>query len=222
MATGEREEGAAALRRALGLARERENLQDVAVAAVNLSDALHQTGSTEEALDVARAAHAQLGSLPTRQGWIALAIAQQSFDAGDWEAADVALAEVERRHPAGGNAELETQLRQAELALGRDERRRARALLARAAELAVDSREPQYLGVLGALQTELAARECDTSAPAPRSTTRSTGSSSAPTTRCAWRWSRPPALPLRRPPRTRPVTRATSPPSRPRSGMRSC
>ena len=39
-------------------------------------------------------------------------------------------------------------------------RRRARHL-ARAAELAVDSREPQYLGVLGALQAELATREGD-------------------------------------------------------------
>jgi DNA-binding NarL/FixJ family response regulator len=161
MATGEREEGAAALRRALALARERGQLADIAVAAVNLSDALHQAGRTEEALRVAREAHAELASLPTRQGWVALAIAQQLFDAGDWEAAEAALAEVDRRRPAGGNWELEPRLRHAELALGRDERELARGLLARAAELAVGSREPQYLGVLGALQAELAAREGD-------------------------------------------------------------
>ena len=161
MATGERDEGAAALRRALALAHERGHLQDITVAAVNLADALHQTGNSAEALEVARAAHAQVASLPTRQGWLALSIAQVSFDSGDWEAAEAALAEVDRRRPVGGNWELDPRLRHAELALGRDERELARAQLARAAELAVDSREPQYLGVLGALQAELAAREGD-------------------------------------------------------------
>jgi len=161
MATGETEEGAAALRRALGLARARGDLQDIASAAVNLSDALHHTGRTQEALAVAREAHAELESLPMRQVWLSLAIAQQSFDAGNWEAADSALAEVDRRRPSGGNWELDPRLRHAELALARDEREAARSHLARATELAVDSREPQYLGVLGALQAELAAREGD-------------------------------------------------------------
>ncbi len=161
MATGELEEGAAALRRALALARERGHLQDIAVAAVNLADALHQSGSTEEALAVAREAHAEVASLPTRQAWLTLVIAQASFDAGDWEAAEAALEDVDRRRPTGGNWELDPRLRHAELALGRDEREVARTQLARAAELAVGSREPQYLGVLGALQAELAARDGD-------------------------------------------------------------
>ena len=68
MATGETEEGAAALRRALAMARERGNLHDVAHAAVNLADALHQAGRTEEALAVAREAHAELASLPAAPG----------------------------------------------------------------------------------------------------------------------------------------------------------
>jgi len=161
MATGDTEEGSTALRRALQLARARGDLQDIASAAVNLSDAHHQTGATQEALTVARAAHAELESLPTRQGWLSLLIAQQSFDAGDWEAADAALADVERRRPPAGSGELDARLRHAELALARDERAAARAQLERAAELAADSREPQYLGVLGALQTELAARDGD-------------------------------------------------------------
>ena len=160
-ATGEIEEGAASLRRALELADERGHLQDVAAAAVNLSEALHRVGQTAEALEVARAAHARLESLPTRQLWLALAIAQYAFDAGDWETADGALAERIRRRFSGGNSELNACLRHAELALGRDERETARTYLARAGELAVDSREPQYLGVLGALQAELAAREGD-------------------------------------------------------------
>ncbi|HKH16642.1 MAG TPA: AAA family ATPase [Solirubrobacteraceae bacterium] len=163
-ATGQIEEGAAALRRALELATERGHLQDMAAAAANLSEALHRVGRTREALEVARATHAQLGSLPTRQLWLTLAIAQYSFDAGDWEAAEAALAGVARRRFSSGHSELNSCLRHAELALGRDEREAARAQLARAEELAVDSREPQYLGVLGALQADLGMRDGDVAA----------------------------------------------------------
>src|SRR5829696_6324824 len=160
-ATGEIDEGIAVLRRALDGANERGHLQDVAAAAANLSEALHRVGRTSEALDCARAAHEQLGSLPTRQLWLSLAIAQYAFDSGDWETAERALAGVGRRRFSSGSSELNARLRRAELALGRDERDAAREQLARAAELAVDSREPQYLGVLGALQAELATREGD-------------------------------------------------------------
>ena len=74
------------------------------------------------------------------------------------------LAAVAARRPKGGTPELDDRLRRAELELARDERDAAREDLARAAELAVDSREPQYLGVLGALQAELAMREGDVAA----------------------------------------------------------
>src|SRR5215217_7002511 len=160
-ATGEAEEGSAALRRALDTAYERGNLQDVAIGAANLSEALHRVGRTDEALAVARKAHGELGSLPTRQLWLSLAIAQYAFDSGDWEAADQALAGAVRRGFSSGNSELNAFLHHAELALGRDERKAAREHLERAAELAVGSREPQYLGVLGTLQAELAMREGD-------------------------------------------------------------
>jgi len=163
-ATGDVEEGVAALRRALDLAYEIGRLQDVAVAASNLSETLHFVGRTDEALAVARAAYDQLESLPTRQRWLALSIAEYSFDAGDWETAEQSLAAMTRRRFSSGNSELNSRLIHAELALGRDERERARQELARAAELAVDSREPQYLGVLGALQAELATREGDPAA----------------------------------------------------------
>ncbi len=160
-ATGEVDEGIAALQRALDGANRRGHLQDVAGAAVNLGEALHSVGRTAEALDCVRAAHAQLASLPTRQVWLALAIAQFAFDSGDWESAEDALAGIARRRLGSANSELNSALRHAELALGRDERATARPHLARAAELAVDSREPQYLGVLGALEAELATREGD-------------------------------------------------------------
>jgi ATP/maltotriose-dependent transcriptional regulator MalT len=161
MALGDADEGAAVLGRARTLARAKGQLHELAVATANLSDALHQTGRTEDALAVARAGHAELAPLPRRQVWLTLLIAQEAFDAGAWEEAERALDDVERRRVGGGSHELDYCLRRAELLLARDERDAARAQLERAAELATDSREPQYLGVLGALQVELAAREGD-------------------------------------------------------------
>jgi predicted ATPase/DNA-binding CsgD family transcriptional regulator len=160
-ATGEVDEGAAALRRALALARERGHLQDVASAAANLAEALHRVGRSDEALAVAREAYDEVAALPVRQVWLALGIAHGEFDVGDWEAADAALARIDPRRQLRGNTELNAGLAHAELTLGRDEREQARGWLTRAAELAVNSREPQYLGVLGALQAELAMRDGD-------------------------------------------------------------
>jgi len=161
---GEIEEGLATLRRALDDAIARGDLHDIAPAAANLSEALHRVGRTAEALEVVDGVFDQLAALPTRQVWLSLAIAQYAFEAGDWEAAERALAGLERRGYSSGNSELNSCLRHAELALGRDEREAARRHLARGAELAVDSREPQYLGVLGALEAELATREGDAAA----------------------------------------------------------
>ncbi len=95
-ATGEIEEGAAALRRALDAgATSAAHLQDIAAAAVNLSEALHRVGQHAPRRSRSRARRTRSSaSLPTRQLWLALAIAQYAFDAGDWEAAEAALAEV--------------------------------------------------------------------------------------------------------------------------------
>ena len=164
-ATGEIEEGVAALQRALDVATERGHLQDVAAAATNLERGAapggpHARGARRRARPRTRSSaccrHASSGSRSS--------IAQYSFDSGDWEAAEEALAGIERRRFSSGDSELNARLRHAELALGRDERDAAREQLARAGELAVDSREPQYLGVLGALEAELATREGDVAA----------------------------------------------------------
>ena len=160
-ALGHVDEGTDALRRALALARDTGFMQDVAMASVNLSDSLHLVGRSDEALEVARKGLAELDGLPTLRLWLLLLIAVESFDTGAWDDADAALAEVAIRPPRGGSWELDVNLRHAELSLARDEREAARRHLARAAELAVDSREPQYLGPLGSLQVELAAREGD-------------------------------------------------------------
>ena len=164
VATGEVEEGVAKLRRALDDAIARGDLHEIAPAAANLSESLHRVGRTTEALAVVDGVFDQLAPLPTRQIWLSLSIAQYAFEAGDWEASERALAGLERRRFSSGNSELNSCLRHAELALGRDEREAARRHLARGAELAVDSREPQYLGVLGALEAELATRAGDAAA----------------------------------------------------------
>jgi DNA-binding CsgD family transcriptional regulator len=164
VATGEIEEGVATLRRALDDAIARGDLHEIAPAAVNLSESLHRVGRTTEALEVVRGVFERLTPLPTRQLWLSLAIAQYAFEAGDWDTAEQALTGLERRRFSSGDSELNASLRRAELALGRDEREPARRYLARAAELAADSRQPQYLGVLGALEAELATREGDAAA----------------------------------------------------------
>ena len=158
-------------------------------ASANLSEVLHHVGRTAEALECARVAHAQLGSLPARQLWLSNAIAQYAFDAGDWEEAERALAGISRRRFASGNAELNSCLRRAELALGATSGRRRRSSSTRArraggrlARAAVPRRAGRAAGRAGD------ARGRRRSALAPRSSWRSTGSSSAPTTRCGWRW----------------------------------
>ena len=110
-------------------------------------------------------AHAQLAYLPIRQVWLSLLIAQHAFDGGDWEAVAGDARRCGRAAPDGRHCRSST------TACGtpssrsaRDEREAAREHLTRAAELAVDSREPQYLGVLGALQAELAMRDGDVEA----------------------------------------------------------
>ena len=160
IALGDLEQGRGALQRALALAREDDDQQDLTVAVANLADALHMAGRTGEALDVARRGYAELSGAGARR-WLALGVSQYAFEAGHWEESAAAVGDVDRRGPQAGHTELERRLRHAELALGRDERAAAREHLRHAAELGADSREPQYLGVLGDLQAELALREDD-------------------------------------------------------------
>jgi DNA-binding CsgD family transcriptional regulator/tetratricopeptide (TPR) repeat protein len=163
IALGHVDEGTVALERALGMAREEGDHQDLTVAFANLADALGMAGRTADALAVARQGYAELPGVRARR-WLSLAVSQFSFDAGVWEEAEAAVAEVDRRGEQTGNTELERRLRHAELALGRDEREAAREHLRVAGELGADSREPQYLGVLGDLLAQLRLRDDDIAA----------------------------------------------------------
>ena len=127
MATGGVEEGAEALRRGLDMAQRTHRALDITSTAVNLSDALHLVGRTQEALQVAHRARAQLADLPIREAWLSLLVSQLAFDSGDWETVEEMLRAVGARRPKGGTAELDYSLRRAELALGRDDRDGARA-----------------------------------------------------------------------------------------------
>ena len=161
-ATGDAEEGVAALQRALDLANAIGRLHDIARRGVE-PVARHCTSSAAPTRRSRSRSRRTTGSARCRRASAGSRsrIAQYAFDAGDWERAEQALSSIATRRFTSGNSELNSCLHHAQLALGRDEREAARRQLARAAELAVDSREPQYLGVLGALEAELATREGD-------------------------------------------------------------
>ena len=71
------------------------------------------------------------------------------------------MATARRSGPPSGSKEFDRLLRHAELELGRGDVDEAREHLGAAAALGADSREPQYLGVLGDLLAELARRDDD-------------------------------------------------------------
>ena len=174
------------------LADERGHLQDVAAAPSNLSETLHRVGRTERgARRRARGATRSSASLPTRQLWLSLAIAQYAFDSGDWETAEArARRRSQRRRFSSGNSELN--------ALPAPRRARARPRRARHRAARSSRGPPSSRSTRASRSTSACSARCRPSSRraratprrrAPRSTRRSTGSSSARTTRCAWRWS---------------------------------
>ncbi len=91
--------------------------------------------------------------------WLELLRSELAFDAGDWAEAEAALPSPGR--PSMGTTFVNEALRRIELALGRGDHERARALLDQADDVASDSREPQWIGPLGSLRAELERRAGD-------------------------------------------------------------
>jgi ATP/maltotriose-dependent transcriptional regulator MalT len=156
MAMGEGEEGLAALREKLELARSRQRPEELASAYVNLSDALNLEGRTAEALAVVEEGvrevtfrHQDAGRMSV---WLEASVAEIALDAGDWKRAAAHLPAPDRR--VVGTTLLHVELRRAELALGRGDDEGAARSLAVAANLAAESSEPQFVGTLGALLAE--------------------------------------------------------------------
>jgi len=155
---GALEDGIAALKEATAIAKEDDRPGDLASAYTNLSDVLHLHGRGREALAVALEGLAQPGISRAATDWLSTAIAEVSFDLGDWASADAHLPVHERRR--SGHALLNVALRRAELALARGDDAAARAALDSARHVEAGG-EPQLHGPLSTLVAELARRSGD-------------------------------------------------------------
>jgi DNA-binding CsgD family transcriptional regulator len=161
--TGEIEEGAAELQAAIRIARENDNLYDLAEAHDNYASLLHSLGRSEEALTVVgEGREAVAGRRPVAVLWLDSKIAEIAFDVGDWERAEASLPAVQPW--TGAQSRVGILLRQAALAAGRGDQDAAAALVAELEPMAADSAEPLVLGTLGVLVAELHRRAGDLAA----------------------------------------------------------
>ena len=158
--TGEVDEGAEQLREAIRIARERDDVPDLADAYTNYSDMLHILGRSGEAQEVAREGRAAVdGRRPIAMMWLDCQLSEFAYDVGDWEAA-VELLPVAQRW-TGTHTRVNLNLRKAHLAMGRGRHEEASEILAELEEQAADSSEPQFIGPVAVLTAELRRREGD-------------------------------------------------------------
>ena len=157
IALGEVEVGIGHLRRALEIARDRDDLDAIGNAYANLADLLNLTGRTGEALATAREG---LLAMPRRmmgrRDWMELTVSELAFEAGDWELARVHLERAASQQV--GLLMIYRQLREAELALGEGDDEAAAVCLDAAAPLVKVTSEPQWHGAYGSLRAELLRR----------------------------------------------------------------
>ena len=150
------DEGVALLQRAIRLAREDDDLDNLGYAYSNLADMLRLAGRTTEALEVAREG---LESVPRPlarlHDWLTLTVAQLAFETGDWQLMDAHLG------PHAAPLDRETifgLVLEADIALSRGEHELAAERLAAAEPLVAASFEAQWIGWFGMLQAELRRR----------------------------------------------------------------
>jgi DNA-binding CsgD family transcriptional regulator/tetratricopeptide (TPR) repeat protein len=153
------DQGVALLQRAIGLAREQDDLDNLGYAYSNLADMLRLAGRTEEALEVAREG---LAAIPRRMGrlhdWLMLTVAQLAFESGDWE--------LMRANLGQHAAPLDRQtifglVLEADVALTQGDHELAAQRLEEAEPLVAASSEAQWIGWFGMLQAELRRRLYD-------------------------------------------------------------
>jgi ATP/maltotriose-dependent transcriptional regulator MalT len=160
---GEVDDGSAELREAIRIARERDDLADLADAYTNFADVLHLLARSEEARQLAEEGRREFeGRRPIAMMWLDALIAEILIDIGEWEQAEARLPDPLRY--TGGHVRINLGLRRASLRLGRGEHDAARALLGELEEMAADSSEPQFIGPLAVLVAELQRREGDLAA----------------------------------------------------------
>jgi ATP/maltotriose-dependent transcriptional regulator MalT len=161
--TGEVDAGVAELSEAIRIAREHDNLYDLAEAHDNYASMLHSLGRSDEARAVAaEGRQAVAGRRPISMLWLESKIAQIAFDVGEWELAETALPTPQPW--TGTQSRVGILLRRAALAMGRGDHAAAAGLLRELEPLGADSSEPQVLGSLGVLMAELRRREGDLAA----------------------------------------------------------
>jgi DNA-binding CsgD family transcriptional regulator/tetratricopeptide (TPR) repeat protein len=156
------DEGIAALREARALARKTGLGEYVDRTSINLSDTLHHSARSEEALAVTREGLEEARSAERPHTWLVLQLAEFEFETGDWRAAAAGLPSQRRRY--WGTTLLNYRLRRIEQALGRGDEAEARVEIEGAERGAVDSTEPQFLAPLGAHRAELERRAGDVAA----------------------------------------------------------
>ena len=159
VALGSVDHGASLLKRAIEIAREEDDLDNLGYAYSNLADMLGLAGRTAEALAVAREGlEAVPRRMPRMHDWLMLTVADLAFEAGDWE--------LMRAHlgPSAAPGDRETIFRlelDAEVALGAGDHELAARRLEAAEPLEAASTEAQWIGWFGALQGELCRRNYD-------------------------------------------------------------
>ncbi len=158
MALGEVDRGAGKLREALELAVVNGCLPEMRAAYINLADLLHQRGRSEEGRAVAHEGAERTAGTGGSSAWVSTVEAEIALDTGDWAFAERHLPDP---GPVTGTTFVNFALRHAELALGKGDSARARALLDEVDAAAVNIDEPQFLGVMGALRAELERRAGD-------------------------------------------------------------
>ena len=152
------DEGERSLREAMRRSEEGGHLH-MLQSHLNLAESLAEAGRLAEAREIADEGFAKLSERGYPRRWLALMRSELAFEAGDWAAAERLLPSPGR--PTMGMTFVNEALRRIELALGRGDHETARTLLDQAADVAAESREPQWIGPLGALRAELERRGGD-------------------------------------------------------------
>jgi ATP/maltotriose-dependent transcriptional regulator MalT len=158
--TGDVNAGGAEMREAIRIAREHDNLYDLAEAHDNYASLLHSFGRSDEALEVAaEGREAVAGRRPIAMLWLDLKAAEIAFDIGEWDLAEATLPAPQPS--TGAQSRVGILMRRAALAVGRGDQPAAAALLAELEPMAADSTDPDGLATLGILIAELRRREGD-------------------------------------------------------------
>lgn len=149
---GQVDEGVASLREAIDISGPG---WDQTSGFVNLADALHLVGRSSEALKAAEAGLAATGG----SDWLTRTIGEIQWALGDWQEARRRISGPERR--TVGVTFAYAEMLRAEVSLADADHAGARLSLDRIAEIVESSREPQFIGVVGALRGELERRNGD-------------------------------------------------------------